>query len=101
MVTSNSPAPATVRANSFAEKELTLTFSSSNRVRAEAAFKKVQKTREGEKARTEHEAEAQSVVEKTARLRALRLAKEAIKLDLQSQTSQSLRATTLHLKTKG
>ena len=87
-----------MRANSFAKKELTLTFSSNNRVRAEAAFKKVQRTREGEK--TEHEAEAQSVTENTARLKALRLAKEAIKLDLQSQASQSLRATRLHLKTK-
>jgi hypothetical protein len=77
-----------------------LTFSSNNRVRAEAAFKKVQRTREGEKAKTEHEAEAQSVTENTARLKALRLAKEAIKLDLESQASQSLRATTLHLKTK-
>ena len=77
-----------------------MTSSSNNRVRAEAAFKKVQKTQEGEKAKTEHEAEAQSVVEKTARLRALRLAKEAINLDFQSRTSQSLRATTLHLKTK-
>ena len=89
-----------MRANSFAEKELTLSFSSNNRVRAEAAFKKVQKTREGEKTKTEHESEAQSATEKTARLKALRLAKEAISLDLQARAGRSLRATRLHLKTK-
>jgi hypothetical protein len=61
--------------------ERTLTYHSSGRGRAEAAFKKVQKVQEGEKARTEQEAEAQSVREKTSRLRALRLAKEAANLE--------------------
>ena len=51
---------------------------SKDRARAEAAFKKLQRARDGEKAKTEHEAESQSVREKTARLRTLRLAKEAI-----------------------
>ena len=70
-----------MRANSLAEKELTLIYSSNDRVRAEAAFKKVQRAQESEKAKTEDEAEAQSVREKTARLRALRLAKEAANLE--------------------
>jgi hypothetical protein len=55
-----------------------MTHISKDRARAEAAFKKLQRTRDGEKAKTEHEAESQSVREKTARLRALRLAKEAV-----------------------
>ena len=66
-----------MRANSPAEQELTLIHSSNHRVRAEAAFKKVLRAQEREKAAMEYEAEAQSDREKTARLRALRLAKEA------------------------
>jgi hypothetical protein len=58
-----------------------LIYNSNDRVRAEAAFKKVQRAQESEKVRTENEAEAQSVREKTARLRALRLAKEAANLE--------------------
>jgi len=46
--------------------------------RAEASFqKKQEQAREGGKARAEYEAEARAVLKKTARLRALRLAKEA------------------------
>jgi hypothetical protein len=71
----------TMRAISLAEMERTLAYHSSDRGRAEAAFKKVQKGQEGGKARTEQEAEAQSVREKTSRLRALRLAKEAANLE--------------------
>ena len=55
-----------------------MTHISKDRARAEAAFKKLQRTQDGEKAKTEYEAESQSVREKTARLRTLRLAKEAI-----------------------
>ena len=48
------------------------------RDRAEASFKKQeQRAREGAKAWTEHEAAARATLEKTARLRALRLAKES------------------------
>jgi hypothetical protein len=48
------------------------------RARAEAQFtKKEQQAREGEKARTEYEAAQRAVREKTARLRALRLARDA------------------------
>jgi hypothetical protein len=55
-----------------------MTYISKDRARAEAAFKKLQRVQDGEKAKTEYEAESQSVREKTARLRTLRLAKEAI-----------------------
>jgi len=58
-----------------------LIYRSHDRARAEAAFKKVQRAQEGEKAKTEYEAETQSISEKTARLKALRLAKEAINLE--------------------
>jgi hypothetical protein len=57
-----------------------LIHNSNARARAEAAFKKVQRPPESEKAKTEHDVEAQSVVEKTARLKMLRLAKEATNL---------------------
>ena len=45
--------------------------------RAEASFKKEERAREGAKARLDYEVEDRAVHEKTARLRALRLAKEA------------------------
>jgi hypothetical protein len=61
-------------------KSRPLTYHSNDRGRAEAAFNKVQRAQQGEKAKTEHEAEAQSVREKTSRLRSLRLAKEAADL---------------------
>jgi hypothetical protein len=66
-----------MRAHSLAEQELTLIHSSNHRARAEAAFKKVPGAQGRERAAMEHEAAAQSDREKTARLRALRLAKEA------------------------
>ena len=48
------------------------------KTRAEAIFKKKEhQAREGAKARAEYDAEARAVVDRTARLRALRLAKEA------------------------
>jgi hypothetical protein len=47
------------------------------RVRAEAAFRKEERAREGAKARSEYEEQARATQEKTARLRALRLAKKA------------------------
>jgi hypothetical protein len=45
--------------------------------RAEASFKKEERAREGAKAMRDYEAESRAVREKTARLRSLRLAKEA------------------------
>jgi hypothetical protein len=55
-----------------------VTHISKDRARAEAAFKKLQRAPDVEKAKTEHEVESQSVREKTVRLKTLRLAKEAI-----------------------
>lgn len=49
------------------------------RARAEASFKKEERAREGAKAMMEYEAEARATREKTARLRALRLAKEGLR----------------------
>jgi hypothetical protein len=54
---------------------------SNHHARAEAAFKKVPAAQGREKAAMEYEAEAQSDREKTARLRVLRLAKQAASLE--------------------
>jgi hypothetical protein len=52
--------------------------SDQDRQRAEKSFqKKEERTRDGRKAMTEYEAQARVIREKTARLKALRLAKEA------------------------
>ena len=47
------------------------------RRRAEAAFKKEQQAREGRQAMAEYQARLDAMREKTARLRALRLARDA------------------------
>ena len=47
------------------------------RARAEASFKKEERAKEGAKAMMEYQANSRMIREKTARLRALRLAKEA------------------------
>ena len=47
------------------------------RQRAEKSFKRKERARDGRKAMTEYEAQARTIREKTARLKALRLAKEA------------------------
>jgi hypothetical protein len=70
-----------MRADSLAEQELTLIHNLNHRARAEAAFKKVLKAQGREKVAMAYEAEAQSDREKTARLRALRLAKEAANVE--------------------
>jgi multidrug efflux pump subunit AcrA (membrane-fusion protein) len=49
------------------------------RARAEALFKKEEQMREGEKAMAEYKAAQQAIREKTARLRALRLARDSAK----------------------
>jgi hypothetical protein len=51
--------------------------SNQNTARAEAAFKKEQRQRDGEQAMAEYEATRRATLEKTARLRALRLARDA------------------------
>jgi hypothetical protein len=47
------------------------------RARAEASFRKEERAKEGAKAMTEYQANSRIVREKTERLKALRLAKEA------------------------
>jgi hypothetical protein len=48
-----------------------------NQGRAEAMFKKEERLRDGQKAMAEYEAERRAVGDKIARLRALRLARDA------------------------
>ena len=63
---------------SIAERETTLTTKSNEaRSRAEASFRKEERAKEGAKAMMEYEANIRMVREKTERLKALRLAKEA------------------------
>lgn len=60
------------------EKETTLTTRSDDaRARAEASFRKEERAKEGAKAMMEYQANSRMVREKTERLKALRLAKEA------------------------
>jgi hypothetical protein len=62
----------------IAEKEMRLTpLSDAARARAEANFKKEERAKEGAKAMMEYQANSKMVREKTERLKALRLAKEA------------------------
>jgi hypothetical protein len=65
--------------NRRAEKEIILANNSTEALkkRAEASFKKEERAQEGAKAMQEYETEGRAVRQKTARLRALRLAKEA------------------------
>ena len=61
-----------------AEREKTLTTKSNEaRTRAEANFRKEERAKEGAKAMMEYQANIRMVREKTERLKALRLAKEA------------------------
>jgi hypothetical protein len=60
------------------ERETTLkTESNETRARAEASFRKEERAKEGAKAMMEYQANSRIVREKTERLKALRLAKEA------------------------
>jgi len=59
-------------------KDTTLTTKSNEvRARAEASFRKEERAKEGAKAMMEYQANSRMVREKTERLKALRLAKEA------------------------
>ena len=61
------------------------------RAKAEARFEKAQKAaQDGAEAKTEHEAQAQAVEEKTARLRSLRLAQEAAGKKAQVKTKSAV-----------
>ena len=59
---------------------------------AAAAFKKEQQARDGAKAMAEYEAHAQATRDKTARLRSLRLAKEAAELETAKKKAAPARA---------
>jgi hypothetical protein len=62
----------------IAERKTKLTTESNKaRVRAEASFRKEERAKEGAKAMMEYQANSRMVREKTERLKALRLAKEA------------------------
>jgi len=58
--------------------------------RAEASFKKEQRAQDGAKAMAEYEAAGVAAREKTARLKALRLAKEAAERDQEAVKKPSL-----------
>jgi hypothetical protein len=61
-----------------AEEETTLTARSDEaRARAEASFRKEERAKDGAKAMMEYQANSRLVREKTEKLKALRLAKEA------------------------
>jgi hypothetical protein len=67
------------------------------RERAEAIFKRKEKRRiEGDKAMAEYEARQQALREKTARLRALRLAREAMSKKVPEWNSPGRRAVAHH-----
>ena len=61
------------------------------RQRAEKSFQKEERDRDGRKAMSEYEAQARATREKTARLKALRLAKEAQAQDEKAPTKQTER----------
>jgi hypothetical protein len=67
--------------------ETTLAVSKDTLKRTEAIFKKEERAREGTQAMLEYEAEERAVREKTARLRALRLAAEASKEDARDKAA--------------
>jgi formate-dependent nitrite reductase cytochrome c552 subunit len=54
--------------------------------RAAAEFKKVQRAKEGAKAMSDYEAAGHAIREKTSKLRALRLAKEAADKEAKAKT---------------
>jgi hypothetical protein len=64
-------------ATHFAEDATLTTISNEARARAEASFRKEERAKEGAKAMKEYQANSRMVREKTERLKALRLAKEA------------------------
>ena len=68
----------------------------SNQRRADALFKKEEQQREGQKAMSEYLKERQAELEKTARLRALRLAHEAEDGSRTQTTNDRSEATRRH-----
>jgi hypothetical protein len=71
-------ASVTANASGGSPKGTTLkTKSNEARARAEASFRKEERAKEGAKAMMEYQANSRMIREKTERLKALRLAKEA------------------------
>jgi hypothetical protein len=66
-----------LRRKAFKEDTTLTTESNEARARAEASFRKEERAKEGAKAMMEYQAHSRMVREKTERLKALRLAKEA------------------------
>jgi hypothetical protein len=62
--------------------------------RAEALFKKEQQSREAQQAMTDYQAELHAMREKTARLRALRLARDAANQRSSAEPNTTRRAPT-------
>jgi hypothetical protein len=71
------------------------------RARAEASFKKEERAKDGAKAMMEYRADSRALLEKTARLRALRLAKEAAEKDQVKDQVSDKAATGKLRRTKG
>jgi hypothetical protein len=77
-----------VRVNSYQQRSQALTDDSKERRWADAQFKKSERATEGAQAMSEYSAERDAERAKTARLRALRLAKEAA--DKKAETKQAI-----------
>jgi type IV secretory pathway VirB4 component len=72
--------PAAMLSGAFARGSILSTNTDEAHRRAEALFKKEQQLRESQQAMAEYQAELRAMREKTARLRALRLARDAARL---------------------
>jgi len=68
----------------------------SDQARAEALFRKQEQLRDGQKAMAEYEAALQATREKTARLRALRLARDGAAKPSTPSTKQAVRRRRAH-----
>jgi hypothetical protein len=70
--------------------------SSAARSRAEASFKKEERAKDGAKAMVEYLANSRATREKTARLKALRLAKEAAEKEVANKPAAAKRNSPAH-----
>jgi hypothetical protein len=70
--------------------------SSAARSRAEASFKKEERAKDGAKAMVEYLANSRAIREKTARLKALRLAKEAADKEVANKPAAAKRNSPVH-----
>jgi hypothetical protein len=81
---STSGEPVEILSGAFARSSASSMNTDEAHRRAEALFKKEQQSHEAQQAMTEYEAELQAMREKTARLRALRLARDAVNQKMQT-----------------